>query len=296
MGSYFAGIIRGAYHFALPDRSSGAVQANFFVDSGGGWSADGKTMPPMLDFEYNPYGQTCYGMTPAQLVSWVRDFSNTVKARTGVYPVIYTSAYYWNQCTGSNTTFGATNPLFIAYYPYLRSPLGSPGPMPAGWTYQSIWQYSDSGAFPGDADVWNGTLAQLKSFATGPVAAPIPVNVSTDPIDVYAAKLGGVAYLGGAKADAYPVAGGRARDYRNGTIYYSAATGAHLVRGAHPRSLQGARRSGGASSAGPLTDQLRAPDKTGSYTTFSGMGRSSIYWTSKTGAHAVGGAIRAKWA
>ena len=42
-GSYNVGMIRGAYHFALPDRSSGAVQANYFVDHGGGWSRDGKT-------------------------------------------------------------------------------------------------------------------------------------------------------------------------------------------------------------------------------------------------------------
>src|SRR5205823_2636640 len=33
-GSYQVGMIRGAYHFALPDRSSGSAQANFFVDNG----------------------------------------------------------------------------------------------------------------------------------------------------------------------------------------------------------------------------------------------------------------------
>ncbi|HEX2133443.1 MAG TPA: GH25 family lysozyme, partial [Actinophytocola sp.] len=36
-GSYNRGFIRGAYHFALPDRSSGAAQANFFSNNGGGW-------------------------------------------------------------------------------------------------------------------------------------------------------------------------------------------------------------------------------------------------------------------
>ncbi|HKN97283.1 MAG TPA: GH25 family lysozyme, partial [Pseudonocardiaceae bacterium] len=40
-GSRAAGLFRGAYHFALPDRSSGAAQADFFVNHGGGWSADG---------------------------------------------------------------------------------------------------------------------------------------------------------------------------------------------------------------------------------------------------------------
>ncbi len=58
-GSYGVGMIRGAYHFARPDRSSGASQASFFVRSGGAWSADGKTLPGALDMEYNPYGATC---------------------------------------------------------------------------------------------------------------------------------------------------------------------------------------------------------------------------------------------
>ena len=60
-GSYNVGMIRGSYHFATPNDSSGANQANYFVDHGGGWSRDGKTLPGALDIEYNPYGDTCYG-------------------------------------------------------------------------------------------------------------------------------------------------------------------------------------------------------------------------------------------
>src|SRR5699024_8711764 len=44
-GSYRQGMIRGAYHFGNPDTSGGAEQARFFVQNGGGWSADGKTLP-----------------------------------------------------------------------------------------------------------------------------------------------------------------------------------------------------------------------------------------------------------
>lgn len=35
-GSYNVGMIRGAYHFATPNTASGAAQANYFVDNGGG--------------------------------------------------------------------------------------------------------------------------------------------------------------------------------------------------------------------------------------------------------------------
>ena len=62
-GAYQARIIRGAYHFALPNDSSGAAQASYFVANGGGWSADGRTLPGALDIEYNPYGAECYKLS-----------------------------------------------------------------------------------------------------------------------------------------------------------------------------------------------------------------------------------------
>ena len=40
-GPYDYGVIRGAYHFAVPSNSSGTAQADYFVAHGGGWSADG---------------------------------------------------------------------------------------------------------------------------------------------------------------------------------------------------------------------------------------------------------------
>ncbi len=53
-GSYNVGMIRGSYHFATPDTTSGATQASYFVAHGGGWSKDGKTLPGALDIEWNP--------------------------------------------------------------------------------------------------------------------------------------------------------------------------------------------------------------------------------------------------
>ncbi|HEY0804378.1 MAG TPA: lysozyme [Pseudonocardiaceae bacterium] len=159
-GSYNAGIIRGAYHFATPNTSDGASQANYFVNNGGGWSADGKTLPPAVDLEYNPYGDTCYGMTPAALVAWVHGFANQMRARTGRFPTIYTSTRWWAMCMGNDASFGA-DPLWIARY---NSVVGT---LPPGWTSQAIWQFADSGTFPGDQDSFNGTVSQLRTLATG---------------------------------------------------------------------------------------------------------------------------------
>jgi GH25 family lysozyme M1 (1,4-beta-N-acetylmuramidase) len=159
-GSKAAGLVRGAYHFALPNRSSGATQANYFIAHGGGWSADGATLPPMLDIEYDPYGSNiCYGMSGSAMTSWIRDFSNTVHARTGRYPTIYTTRNWWNTCTGSNPSFGSTNALFLACY------CRTVGTMPAGWRFQTIWQYDDKGTLPGDQDVWNGNYASLRRYS-----------------------------------------------------------------------------------------------------------------------------------
>ena len=66
-GSYNIGMIRGSYHFARPDTTTGATQANYFVAHGGGWSKDGKTLPGALDIEYNPYGAECYGLSQSAM-------------------------------------------------------------------------------------------------------------------------------------------------------------------------------------------------------------------------------------
>ncbi|GAA4981937.1 GH25 family lysozyme [Kitasatospora paranensis] len=166
-GSASAGFVRGAYHFALPDRSSGKTQADFFVDHGGTWAADGRTLPPLLDIEYNPYGATCFGLSTTTMVSWVLDFGNEIKARTGRYPSLYTTTDWWRTCTG-NSSAASAYPLFVANY------TGTAAPMPNGWTGQSIWQYADAGVFAGDQDVFNGTTADLKALAANTAAATPP--------------------------------------------------------------------------------------------------------------------------
>jgi len=154
-GAYNQGFIRGAYHFALPNNSSGATQANFFSNNGGGWSNDGRTLPGALDMEYNPYGATCYGLSKASMTSWILDFSDTYKARWDKYPAIYTSASWWNQCVGAS--FSTTNPLWVARY------ASDPGALPYDWGTWTVWQYSSS---PIDQDTWNGSYDRLVVFAT----------------------------------------------------------------------------------------------------------------------------------
>ncbi|KAF9051778.1 glycoside hydrolase family 25 protein [Panaeolus papilionaceus] len=160
-GATNAGLIRGSYHFALPNKSTGADQARYFHAHGGGWSGDGITLPGALDIEYNPYGPTCYGLSQGDMVNWVLDFSNTYLSLAGRYPVIYTTTNWWKTCTGNAGGFSSNNPLWIANF------ASSIGELPAGYQYTTFWQYADSGPNPGDQDIFNGDFAGLQRFARG---------------------------------------------------------------------------------------------------------------------------------
>jgi len=292
-GSYAAGLIHGAYHFVLPNDSSGAAQAPpkpiTSSPTAGSWVPDGHTLPPMLDVEYNLYGPSCYGLTPTQMSSWIREFSTTVHARTRQYPAIYSTADWWNTCTARDGSFAATNPLYVANYS------GSVATLPAGWEHQTIWQYADHGTYPGHADVFNGTLAQLHTFADALPAQQLSFG-APDPLAARYTQLGGAgSYLGNPVGAQYPITGGIGQNYKAGRMHYTPATGAHALRGA---ILAGYLTLGG--PAGPVgvptTDELASADSAGRYNHFTGSGGVSIYWTATTGAHEVKGAIRTRWA
>ncbi|WP_265442650.1 GH25 family lysozyme [Flexivirga meconopsidis] len=151
-GARNKGIIRGAYHFANPGGASGKAQADYFIAHGGGWKADGYTLPGALDLEAG-----CYGKTDAAMVAWIKDFVAQYKTRTGRAPVIYTTTSWWKDCTGNSTAFGGT-PLWIARY----NGATTPDELPASWSRWTMWQYTSS---PLDKDKFNGTLAALKNFA-----------------------------------------------------------------------------------------------------------------------------------
>jgi GH25 family lysozyme M1 (1,4-beta-N-acetylmuramidase) len=92
-GAKSAKLYAGAYHFAIPSASDGTSQADYFLDSAA-YKADGATLPPALDIEWNPYdsSQPCYGLDGDSLVSWVAAFRAEVERRTGRPPAIYTAA------------------------------------------------------------------------------------------------------------------------------------------------------------------------------------------------------------
>jgi GH25 family lysozyme M1 (1,4-beta-N-acetylmuramidase) len=172
------GILIGAYHFARPDKSNGRTQADYFLDRAQ-YRNDGRTLPPMLDIEW-PYKMggkyvapsPCWGRSKGDLVRFVRDFTKRVHERTGSKTMIYTNPNWWNPCTGSNGDFGDHYLFVSSYTEKVRG-------LPAGWQRWTLWQYANHGDLPGDQNVFNGTLADLRALAANP-AGVLPLAVVGD--------------------------------------------------------------------------------------------------------------------
>ena len=151
-----AGVSVAAYAFAIPNgngaSSSPVRQADYLLRYLGKLS---RSVPIMLDIEYNPYGLECYGLGPRAIVSWISAFNREIKARTGSKPIMYIPVSWWATCTRAHVGFGQ-RPLWVPYY----SATARRPPLPAGWTTWSIWQYSSTGTVRGIPAAGNTDLDQ----------------------------------------------------------------------------------------------------------------------------------------
>jgi uncharacterized protein with LGFP repeats len=85
---------------------------------------------------------------------------------------------------------------------------------------------------------------------------------------------------------------GRVRDYEHASIYWTPQTGAFEVHG-DIRIHYGRKGGHRGFLRYPVTDETGTPDGVGRFNHFEG---GSIYWTPRTGAKEVHGAIREEWA
>lgn len=199
-GAKASGIYIGAYHYARPSidtNITGALSAD--TEAASFWSVasnyvkdGGAYLIPMLDWEdvHTTNGYDGFdGFTATRLSAWVNQWCNDVSndaaalGVAGVRPVVYTGTWYSNPANGYpglNTT--VTNwPDWIADYNGLSSQTGSPAST-YPWPSWNLWQYWDTNASGGDADVFNGDLAGFAQiFIVGGTNAPIitnPTNVT----------------------------------------------------------------------------------------------------------------------
>lgn len=159
LGAGDAGLARGGYHFARPDSGGPEEQADFFLNNGGGWTDDGITLPGMVDFESYSGLPRDYGLSAQEMREWIMGFSNRYRDQVGRRPVLYTNLNWWNDVVGDWTP--VNSPLFLAAYQS-----DAPTTLPGRWWAWELWQYSESGPFAGDSNVWHGSEDEFSRFVT----------------------------------------------------------------------------------------------------------------------------------
>ncbi|WP_432561626.1 N-acetylmuramoyl-L-alanine amidase [Kineococcus sp. SYSU DK003] len=196
---------------------------------------------------------------------------NDTPAKNGSYRFYTGGAIYWSSRTGAHTVRGA----ILAEYGRLgweKSGLGFP-------------TTDDSPAKGGFYNHFEGGSIYY-SAATG----------ARDVRGAIRQKWASMGWEGGRAG--FPTTGdsqakgGWFNHFQGGSIYYSAASGAHFTGGAirDRWAALGWERGG---MGFPTTDDTPTPNGKGWYTHFQG---GSIYWSASTGAHAVRGGFRDTWA
>ena len=161
-GANAAGLYVTAYAFAIPNYSDGTSQADYMVNYTN-YKIGNLFMPIAVDLEYNPYASSdgtnvCYGLSPGAMVTWISQFVAEAQRLTGQPPIIYTTANWWNTCTGNSAAFTG-DVLWVAAYA-INTP-----PLPAGWHDWSFWQYTSSGTVNG---INTPGATDLDYFTSGP--------------------------------------------------------------------------------------------------------------------------------
>lgn len=163
-GSYDQGLAHGAYHFAEAGASDPIVECDHFLNNGGGWSPDGRTMPGMLDVEWNDRQ-----ISPADFQAWVQSWVDHYREQTGRTPVLYTGKWFWDPQVGAQWA-PANVPLHVSHY-QAQPPTSEQ--LPGSWTGYEIWQYQAEGTFAGDQNLWFGTQEQFEDFLVNPDYDPV---------------------------------------------------------------------------------------------------------------------------
>ena len=135
---------------------------------------------------------------------------------------------------------------------------------------------------------WSDNGAAAHSFTMPDADVTLSTTYTSAIASRYAAMGGAASSLGSPSGVEYDVAGGRARNFTGGRLYWSAATGARAVRGS---ILAKYIASGGPAALGfPATDEGAVGGGRASYFT-----RSRIYWGRATGAHVMRGAVLSRY-
>ncbi|ONH36227.1 glycoside hydrolase [Protofrankia sp. BMG5.30] len=268
------GLVVGAYHYARPvlPITTAVEQADRFLATTGLTRSNGH-LAPILDLEADG------SLSADQLTAWTRAFLEEIETRTGRTPILYTYRSFWTD-TMKNTTSFSRYPLWFAIY----NGSSSSGSLPGGWQKWAMWQFTSSGSVPGIT----GNV-DMNAVCCGVDALAASADGRISEIDRrYGSDSRVRSALGTAIRDEEPAGGGgRWRQFEQGLLFWSVATGVHEAHGGIGAKYL---NLGGSNSflGRPTSDEVDA-ETTGSRQSVFQGGR--IYWSAATDAHEVHGAI-----
>jgi lysozyme len=142
------GIVRGAYHFFLPNKN-GKMQADNFISV---VKLEKGDLPPVLDIEET------YGVQTNNIRKRAKEWLVTVEKHYGVRPIIYTNVDYYKNFLGSDFD---EYPLWVAHYISRNKPR-----IERQWIF---WQHNETGRVNGilakvDFNVFNGDSTSFRSL------------------------------------------------------------------------------------------------------------------------------------
>ena len=152
-----ARIIRGAYHFYIPDDDP-VEQARNFIQNVSLGPGD---LPPVVDIE--KAGKIKGEVLANQIKQWL----DLVEGHFGIKPIIYTTPNFWDANVGGD---------FSGYHLWISN-FGTDTPrLPKAFTQWLIWQYRENVPILGVADgadlsKLNHELIELEAVLFPPVAA-----------------------------------------------------------------------------------------------------------------------------
>ena len=139
-------------------------------------------------------------------------------------------------------------------------------------------------------------LLAAAALVFAPVAAATPESDADAAITAaWDANGGGTGTLGPKDGGVYPVAEGFGQNFAGGKIFFTPATGAHIMTGAILEKYESLGGPANGDLGFPTIDEGagRAPGSRN--TTFSAADKPVIFWTPDTGARVVRGPINAAW-
>lgn len=144
------GILWGFYHFAR--ENSPADEAEYFVKETENYFGNGI---PVLDYETSNWNDC----------EWCELFMSKVHELTGIWPVLYISAYRVSDF--NNSWIPQTCGLWLAGYPYPAETWTNDNmPYSIGeWEFCAIWQFTSSLQLPGYSGNLDGNIAYMDADA-----------------------------------------------------------------------------------------------------------------------------------